>query len=233
MTYNMRHAQGADGQVDLNRVARLLQTSQADVIALQEVDRYWGRSGNRDQIKALADRLGMEWRFSPSLNDGKRQYGNALLSKYPIDRSESILLPGKQEQRSLLDARLLIGEAILRVVTTHLGVTSSDRQSQLERIRQQLADDEGPTVLLGDWNMAADDPNLVHHLPQWTILPLPVGASTLVSGDAIDHIFVNFDAGGAVARAWPSLASDHFPVMAHFIVPGSRLLPKQPNSMIN
>ena len=79
---------------DIKRIADLIQNEKADVIALQEVDRYRWRSGYVDQAKELAELLGMDMRFAPSLIYTAGQYGNAILSRYPIEDSSYTLLPG-------------------------------------------------------------------------------------------------------------------------------------------
>ena len=48
VTYNIQFGQGRDGRVDLDRI--IAAVDGADVIALQEVDRFWTRSGNTDQV---------------------------------------------------------------------------------------------------------------------------------------------------------------------------------------
>ena len=45
MTYNIHHAEGLDGKVDLERIANVIRQSNADVIALQEVDKNTGQIG--------------------------------------------------------------------------------------------------------------------------------------------------------------------------------------------
>ena len=44
VTYNIQFGQGRDGKVDINRIVDALQG--ADVIALQEVDRFWDAFGH-------------------------------------------------------------------------------------------------------------------------------------------------------------------------------------------
>ena len=57
VTYNIQFGQGRDGKVDINRIVDALQG--ADVIALQEVDRFWDRSGMSDQVASLVESFGV------------------------------------------------------------------------------------------------------------------------------------------------------------------------------
>ena len=55
VTYNIQYGLGRDGRYDLDRTARAVEG--ADVIALQEVERFWKRSGDVDEVAGLAERL--------------------------------------------------------------------------------------------------------------------------------------------------------------------------------
>ena len=54
VTYNVQYCRGRDGAYDVARVAAAVRG--ADVVGLQEVERFWNRSGNVDQPAALAPR---------------------------------------------------------------------------------------------------------------------------------------------------------------------------------
>ena len=93
VTYNIRYSLGQDGRDDLARIARSV--DEADVVALQEVERYWPRSGMVDQPAELAALPpNYHWVYGPAFDvdrseqheDGSvlnrcRQFGNMLLSK--------------------------------------------------------------------------------------------------------------------------------------------------------
>lgn len=64
ITYNIHHGTNADEQTTLDRIASLIASENADIVALQEVDRSWSpRSAYRDQMAALADTLDMHAYF--------------------------------------------------------------------------------------------------------------------------------------------------------------------------
>ncbi|MCP5367691.1 MAG: endonuclease/exonuclease/phosphatase family protein [Hyphomicrobiales bacterium] len=105
VTYNIQYGTGRDGQVDLGRIAEAVRG--ADVIALQEVERHWTRSGMADQPAELAALLpDYHWVYGPPFDvdasqvrsDGtvlnrRRQFGNMLLSRRPIFSSRLHLFP--------------------------------------------------------------------------------------------------------------------------------------------
>ena len=53
VSYNIQYGLGRDGKFDVGRAAETVRG--ADVIALQEVERFWKRSGMTDQPEELAD----------------------------------------------------------------------------------------------------------------------------------------------------------------------------------
>ena len=115
VTYNIQYGLGRDGRYDLERTARVVEG--ADVIALQEVERFWKRSGNLDQVAGLVECLpDYHWVYAPGLDmdasyrdeDGRlvsrrRQFGSMVMSRTPILSSRSFPLPkyGALKQHSI------------------------------------------------------------------------------------------------------------------------------------
>ena len=54
LTYNIQYGQGRDGQVDIGRIVG--EIGDADLVALQEVERFWERSGYADELAEIRDR---------------------------------------------------------------------------------------------------------------------------------------------------------------------------------
>ncbi|CAN0261643.1 unnamed protein product [Phaeothamnion confervicola] len=149
-SYNIQYGTGKDGKVDLPRIAAALKG--ADVIALQEVDRHWPRTGDVDQPEALAKALpGYYWVYgagydmhSPGDAPGnrRRQFGNMLLSKTPIISSRHHLLPkfGATNhycvQRSTIEGVIDTPKSgAVRVYSVHLShIGDADRGPQVDRL---------------------------------------------------------------------------------------------------
>ena len=144
MTYNIHHGAGIDGVLDLERIAVLIEKSGADVVGLQEVDRHWSERSNWvDQPAWFAKRLKMHYAYAanldlPPVNPGepRRQYGTAILSKYPIKDFTNTLLPlyPTGEQRGLAVATIKVRGADLRFANTHL--TSNNNAERLEQAQK-------------------------------------------------------------------------------------------------
>ncbi|HTP13085.1 MAG TPA: endonuclease/exonuclease/phosphatase family protein [Bacteroidota bacterium] len=92
MTFNINHSLGADGTYDLERIAGVINKSDADVVALQEVDRWTSGSANMDMMGRLSDLTGMTYAFSRNADRDGGVTGNGLLTRFPILEEKSIPL---------------------------------------------------------------------------------------------------------------------------------------------
>ena len=152
VSYNIQYGRGRDGVFDLPRIAAAV--TDADVIALQEVERYWQRSGMVDQAREIADLLGDHyWIYGAGVDldcsagaggdarNRRRQFGNMLLCRVPILSSRNHLLPKYGSlgplsiQRSALECVIQTGGRLLRVYSLHLTHLSAEtRMPQVERL---------------------------------------------------------------------------------------------------
>ena len=110
-TFNILNGRSpSDGRVELDRFGDAVRRLDADVLALQEVDRNLPRSAHADLTAVAAEAMGaVEHRFVAALAGspgaswiaatGDEQpdsaaYGIALLSRYPVTGWEVVRLPG-------------------------------------------------------------------------------------------------------------------------------------------
>ena len=236
-TWNIFGGRTWDGtRVDLELTEAVLRRLDADLVAVQEVDREQPRSHGADQARLLAQALGMDWRYAPALlgtpgnpdgwrsaapgdaDPGGTAYGIALLSRLPLEEVETVLLPrsGRDEPRVALVARLAEGGRQLTVAGTHLSLVPGPNVTQLRALQRHLDERGGPRLLLGDLNLWWPLVRLAS-LPGWrplvrggTFRNRPPGSSApLVQ---LDHVL----AAGAVATLRPrhtrivsGPASDH------------------------
>jgi len=194
MTYNIKHGQGNDEcddatptagdvpdvqcAVDLDRTAGVIEEREPDIAAIQEVDRFWARSGGVDQTEELRNKLDMETCFAANLDHGPdnhatedHEYGTLILSRFPILSCDNTLLPAEDgwEKRGLLEARIDVeGIGEVAVLGTHLQSNRSGeeeeavrlRTEQVEVVAERVAKIDVPIVLMGDFNAEPDDPEL-------------------------------------------------------------------------
>src|SRR3954466_4210899 len=134
VTFNTHHGVGDDERHDLPRLAKVLAAADADVICLQEVDRYFGsRSEDVDQALLLSRALDMQLAGAPAIDEPRaegapKQYGNALLSRLPILVSDVHRLPGGGEPRSALRTMVELDGGALWGTATHLSVGEQEQR---------------------------------------------------------------------------------------------------------
>lgn len=144
VSYNIQYGLGADGKYDLPRIAE--EVKSGDIIALQEVERFWQRSGMVDEPAVLAQHLpDHHWVFGANLDmdasyrdpegrlvNRRRQFGTMILSRYPILSSRNFPLPkfGTVAQHSiqqgLLETVIDPGTGPLRFYSAHLSHLCSE-----------------------------------------------------------------------------------------------------------
>lgn len=149
MSYNIRAGRGLDDVVDIARAAAVIKRANADLVAVEEVDRGTKRSGGVDQVAALAEGTGLTATWCKSIDHDGGEYGIALLSREePIGvRRVKLPLLGANEQRMLLLAEFptcLMG-------VTHLSLVEEERLASIEVLRGFISP-EKPFFLAGDWN---------------------------------------------------------------------------------
>ncbi|HYF83929.1 MAG TPA: endonuclease/exonuclease/phosphatase family protein [Clostridia bacterium] len=155
MTYNIHRGVNRDNELNLDGIVEAVKNSGAEIIALQEVERYSVRTKFQDQIRYIADKLSMQYVFGKSVNILNGQFGNAILSKYPIEEYEVRELPSEGENRTLLRAQLDVYGYKISFYNTHLGLKQSERDKQIEAILK-IAGDGNNLILAGDFNEKVD-----------------------------------------------------------------------------
>lgn len=238
MSFNIHHGVGADGRLDLDRIAATIVGSGVEVAGLQEVDRHFGeRSSFVDQATYLADVLGMEVTFGANLDfdppapgQPRRQYGNAILSRHPIIASRNVLLPrvAPSEQRGLLSASLDVDGTTVTAFSTHLQYDSpAERLQQVEAILAELSAVDTSVVLLGDLNAEPDTPEIERMLTEltdaWSIAGVGDGHTFSASDPhaRIDYVLSSDGMAARSAAVVSSDGSDHLPVVATLVLPGA------------
>lgn len=221
MTYNIHLGKGMDDQLDLGRIAQVIQEADVDLVGLNEVDYFMPRTGFVNQIKALGEKLQMHGCFAPALNLGLGKYGNGVLSRSPIYSPVAGKLPGlmKREPRGYAWFKTVFQEQEVQVIVTHLGLNPAERQKQLDFLAEMINQFESPVILMGDFNLTPSAPAMQEFVIQ-TNLKIHSNEPTYLSQRTeykIDYIMTSqhWEVVGEV-QPIESLASDHFPLIGNF-----------------
>lgn len=217
VAFNVKYGQ------HLNIVLALLRQEgplhEADVLLLQEMD----GPGTRK----IAEALGFAYVYYPSTRFPvtRRDFGNAILSRFPIEEDRKIVLPhlGRfhHNLRTAVGATIRVGTRRLRVYNVHIATfVGNGPQARREQLAAVLADAEGyPNVLIGGDFNSGTVPGIA--LARGYTWPTRYMAHTS-SIWTMDHLLLK---GLALARADAfgmvreiHGASDHKPVWARIVL---------------
>lgn len=217
-TWNIHRGVGMDRRFRPDRIVRVLAEIDADVIALQEVG---GRDVDFDMISHLAEASGHGPVAGVTFRDRHGDFGNALLSRLPIIATDQRWLRvGDREPRLALVTELERARGPLRVVVTHLGLSVSERHTQVAQLIELLRDlPSMPTILAGDMNAWSRGKPESRPLDSWFgAAPRVATFPSLAPCVALDRIWMHANQGAMRLRAHSSrtarLASDHLPLVA-------------------
>lgn len=218
VSFNIAFGRRADSAIKLFKSDAALRN--ADLILLQEMD--------ASSTRRVANALGFWYVYYPAIFSltTQRDFGNAVLSRWPIIKDEKIVLPHvsryARTQRTATAATIRIRASNLRVYSTHLStifdIRASARRDQLRAILADAA--KYPRVIIGgDLNSSVVGRLAEDMGYEW---PTERGPHT-TTGGRWDHIFfkgltIPGTAAGTVNRIRG--ASDHRPVWAIAILGG-------------
>jgi len=230
LAYNIHHANppSLPDSIDLPAIARVIRESGADLVALQEVDVRTSRSGKSiHQAEALAELTGMYFYFSRSISFQGGEYGNAILSRYPIENSEKIALSTQEgtEPRALLLATVALptGQKVL-FAATHLDFSNPEITArQARNITEQLRNQPMPVILAGDFNATPGSKaisELDRYFQRTCVENCPPTIPVINPEKTIDFIFYSRNKYIEVVHHEvipETYASDHLPVAATLV----------------
>lgn len=240
MTWNIHRAIGVDRRFRPERVIRIIESHDPDIVLLQEVDDGVPRSREMDLARELAVTLGYPHvAVGHNVTLRKGRYGNATLSRYPILRERNIdLTVGKWKRRGCQHTAIVLGGRAgrshrLEVFNLHLGLSAHQRQLQvglLARSRELASMKVGMACLVGgdfnDWRSLLQ-PILTRNLRFRSATDRSLGGEKAIATypsffprGPLDRIYYRGPLRLVSARRCrlrlSRIASDHLPIVADF-----------------
>ena len=239
MTYNAHSCVGTDRQLSHMRIAEVIAECNPDIVALQELDFARLKTGRIDQARVIAEQLKMNFHFHPALRVKEEQYGDAILSKWPLRVCRATGLPTVNarlafEPRGALWVAADINGTECHIINTHLGLSKRERLAQVDALLgpEWLAHDScrTPTILCGDFNalpassvyrkvsavLKDSQRSAASHRPK----PTFPSAFPLVR---IDYVFISHDIQvkrvDVPRKPLTRVASDHLPLVVDLAIP--------------
>jgi endonuclease/exonuclease/phosphatase family metal-dependent hydrolase len=219
-------------------IAETLRRLDADIVCLQEV---WD-DGTANQAAILAAGLGYAHCYASRLTIDGVRFGNAVLSRWPIEGREALELPAPPDQDELrvcLRADVAAPFGPMQVFTTHLNWRfdhSAVRQEQVRAICRFVDASPArsfPAVLCGDLNAAPDSdeirmltgraavpvPGLVFH-DAWEVAHAEDGQPGFSWSNANPHAMRDLEPSRRidyVLAGWPKVGGAGHVVHAHLV----------------
>jgi endonuclease/exonuclease/phosphatase family metal-dependent hydrolase len=218
VSFNIEFAYRVDSAISVLQSEPALQN--ADILLLQEMD--------GDATARVARALGMWYVFYPATFHfrTRRDFGNAVLSRWPIVDDEKLMLPNRSRYsntlRTATAATIRIGSRLVRAYSTHLGTYADvDFESRAEQLRAVVTDAArfDHVVIAGDMNQPGVGRVARAAGYAWPTETVP---PTSILG-RLDHIYLKGfmvpDENGAGTVMNVRGASDHLPVWAIALLP--------------
>ena len=134
-TYNIHRCRGLDRRTDPSRIAEVVASLEADIIALQEVigPGAEGHGPGRGDRRRCS---GMTPVMAPTRLLRGRPYGNAIIGRFPVcgHHRHDLTWRGR-EARGCQRVDLQIGKGVLHVYNVHLGTALLERRDQAVHLR--------------------------------------------------------------------------------------------------
>ena len=226
VTYNIHSCVGVDRRYDPSRISTVLQEIDADIACLQEVAASRRSERHADQWAYLGVATGCRVVTGTGVCQPRLRFGNAILSRFPVLAARLIdLTVAGHEPRGAIDADLLIGERVLRVIATHFGLHAAERRQQANQLMAALREplpakrrEAHAVLLMGDLNEWRGRRGAIRSLDR--SLGPSAAAPTFPSWMpvlALDRIYADGPAVlsdvGVYRSPLARLASDHLPLV--------------------
>ena len=155
LTYNIYHGEATDGSIDMDLFASIINEVKPDLVALQEVDKNAQRTGVIDITSELSKRTGLPGYFVKHRDFQGGEYGNAILSRFPVTGID--VIDGYKSGESGITIPFahvkLADDAQLIFNCTHLSTRLEDRKAQAQQLLDYYAQNHrAPMIITGDLN---------------------------------------------------------------------------------
>lgn len=231
-TYNIQHGvlhakrlQNGEITVNLNAAIDVLRHHAPDICAINEI---YGQGVFGNQPQVIGDALSLNVAFAPAIENKYGKYGNALLSRFPIQKITAVplhiaknrRLPDiKYEDRVLLIAELTVNDKPLTLMVCHFGLADDEQALAIDTVIDEAERIRTPLVLMGDFNLTPDTPAYARLAAAFTDSATKT-AMTLLTFPShapkkkIDYIFTKGDIEIMRVCSHEHVASDHLPIFA-------------------
>jgi len=221
-SYNIRKSVGTDWRRQPDRILEVLGEIDADIVALQEVDRRFGSRTSSLSVENIIKQTAYEPVRFGTRPTSLGWHGNTILVRKgsQVLTHRRLTLPALEPRGAVL-ADVRFNGATLRVIGMHLGLVGLWRSRQARAVLDHLhkLEEKLPTIIMGDLNQWTTEGGCLAHFAEnhHVIAPGPSFHSSrpILSLDRIiTDLDLEVESAGVHMSAQAKLASDHLPVWA-------------------
>lgn len=235
LTYNIHHGTDKAGEYALEKIINFLSKSGADLVGLQEADRFAKRSNFIDQFQKIKTELPYNAFFAPSLilpQEGlgkpEREYGLMSLSRFPVVETKTHFLrkseyAGKWFTESRICIESVINANGMKIAFLNLHIDTHEIEKQIENLSRVLEKIRVPKILVGDFNIPPENGNIKLIQEKLKLRNVMAGGMAHTHEDdrgkkQIDYIFVSEEFTVKEAKVLDVDFSDHKPLVAEVFI---------------
>lgn len=226
MTYNICSCHNLKYEYVPDQTMEIIKSENPDIIGINEMDYLNERNDFTDMPKIMAEKLGYNYYFGKSIDYRGGEYGNVIMSRFPIDMEsvENIPVPESNfeerdrtyENRAIIKAPTNVNGRIINVLISHYGLSYGERIAAVNQTIE-LIDKDIPTIFMGDLNCEPDAIELQPLHSKLNDTALSDGMFTIPSDKPIkkiDYIFVSNHFKVESSYVIDTQVSDHCPYVA-------------------
>lgn len=220
MTFNICSCHNLKYEYIPDQTIQTIINERPDIIGINEMDYINERNEYTDMPKIMAERIGYNYYFGKSIDYRGGEYGNMILSRYPIESVMNVSIPElvdternrTYENRAIIKACININGQLINVIISHYGLSVGERINAVDTTLSLI--DDTPAIFMGDLNCTPDSNELQ---PIYSKLTDTTTLLTFPSDDPkikIDYIFTSHHFKAESAYVLDTQVSDHRPYVA-------------------
>lgn len=222
LCYNVHNCVGLDGELSVERIARIVNEADVEAVAIQELDSMTTRYPGHDMLSEVAALTDMYPTYAPTIDYRGGKYGIGMLTREKPLSYRQVPLPCRSEPRALLIVEL----EDYYYCCTHLSLHEEDRITSAAIIIDELSKLDKPAIIAGDFNALPNSFPMMalgrkFHIFEKSGTPFTFPANK--PQREIDYMAL-YTGGGATAEVVEHrvlsapVESDHAPIVAEVII---------------
>ena len=222
LCYNVHNCVGLDGELSVERIARIVNEADVEAVAIQELDSMTTRYPGHDMLSEVAALTDMYPTYAPTIDYRGGKYGIGMLTREKPLSYRQVPLPCRSEPRALLIVEL----EDYYYCCTHLSLHEEDRITSAAIIIDELSQLDKPAIIAGDFNALPNSFPMMALGRKFHIFEKSGTPYTFPANEPqreIDYMAL-YTGGGATAEVVEHrvlsapVESDHAPIVAEVVI---------------